>query len=197
MNEIAPALDLPRAMLLAMDYQRGILDLAPDSEALADRTAQAIRIAREGGVRVGYVRVAFEDEDYAAIPETNKGFSAVAANRRLPNDAPESAIPEALAPEPGDLQVRKVRVGAFSTTDLDRQLRSLRIDTLLLAGIATSGVVLTTVREASDRDYRLYVIEDCCADPDLETHDFLMGKIFPRQAHVITLSELSNLLRKP
>jgi Isochorismatase family len=47
---------------------------------------------------------------------------------------------------------RKTRVGAMSTTDLDRQLRDRGIDTLVLAGISTSGVVLSTVVEATGRD---------------------------------------------
>ena len=90
--------------------------------------------------------------------------------------------------------MRKTRVGAFSTTDLDQQLRDRGIDTLILAGISTSGVVLSTVRDAADRDYRVYVLEDASADPDPEVHDLLIRKIFPRQAYVISIAELSNLL---
>jgi nicotinamidase-related amidase len=60
----------------------------------------------------------------------------------------------AAAPAAGDIVVRKTRVGPFLTTDLDQQLRARRVDTLLLAGISTSGVVLSTVRDAHDRDYR-------------------------------------------
>jgi len=44
------------------------------------------------------------------------------------------------------------------------------IETIVLFGIATSGVVLSTLLEASDADYRLVVIEDCCADLDAELH---------------------------
>ncbi len=90
--------------------------------------------------------------------------------------------------------MRKVRVGAFSTTDLDRQLQARGIDTLILAGIATSGVVLSTVRDAADRDYRVYVLADGSADRDPEVHDVLINKVFPRQAHVITIAELEPLL---
>ena len=86
------------------------------------------------------------------------------------------------------------RVGAFSTTDLDAQLRGRGIDTLILAGISTSGVVLSTVRDASDRDYRVLVLADATADPDPGVHEFLIGRIFPRQADVITVGELEGLL---
>ncbi|HET9967160.1 MAG TPA: isochorismatase family protein [Streptosporangiaceae bacterium] len=81
--------------------------------------------------------------------------------------------------------MRKIRVDAMFTTDLDRQLRDRGIDTLVLAGLSTSGVVLSTVIEAIDRDYRLYVLSDGTDDPDAETRDFLLGKVFPRRAQVI------------
>jgi nicotinamidase-related amidase len=56
----------------------------------------------------------------------------------------------------------------------------------VLAGIATSGVVLSTVRDAADRDYELVVLSDCCVDSDPEVHRLLLERVFPRQARVIT-----------
>jgi nicotinamidase-related amidase len=99
-----------------------------------------------------------------------------------------------VAPQHGDIIVRKTRVGAFSTTDLARQLADRGIDTLILAGISTSGVVLSTVRDASDRDYALYVLSDATADRDESVHACLIEQVFPRQADVITVSELGALL---
>ena len=90
--------------------------------------------------------------------------------------------------------MRKVRVGAFSTTDLDEQLRERGIDTIVLAGISTSGVTLSTVRDGADRDYRVLVLSDATADPDREVHAFLTERIFPRQAHVLTTEELASQL---
>lgn len=86
--------------------------------------------------------------------------------------------------------VRKTRVGAFSTTDLEQQLRARGVSTLVLAGLSTSGVVLSTVREAMDRDYQLVVLSDGCADRDLDTHSFLTTKLFPGRAQVITTADL-------
>lgn len=90
--------------------------------------------------------------------------------------------------------VRKTRVGAMSTTDLDRQLRDRGIDTLVLAGISTSGVVLSTVVEATDRDYRLYVLSDGTEDRDEQARDVLLGRIFPRRAQIIDTATLRGLL---
>ena len=99
--------------------------------------------------------------------------------------------------KPIDIVVRKTRVGAFSTTDLDEQRRERGIDTLILAGLSTSGVVLSTVRDAHDRDYRVFVLADLTADPDQEVHEFLIGRVFPSQAQVITSADLSGLMSRP
>ena len=188
-------IDPKRAVLLVMDYQNGVVDMLGEPDELLARAANAIAIVRHAGGAVGYVRVAFDDADLEAFPPTSGMGARVAASRQaLHNDSPSTAVHDRVAPESGDIIVRKVRVGAFSTTDLDAQLRERGVDTLILAGISTSGVVLSTVRDASDRDYRVVVLEDATADPDPEVHTFLTARIFPRQTDVITVAELEGLL---
>lgn len=68
-------------------------------------------------------------------------------------------------------------------------LRALGVTRLVLAGIATSGVVLSTVRQAADLDFELVVLSDACADTDPEVHRILLDKVFPRQARVATVEE--------
>jgi nicotinamidase-related amidase len=195
MDENTPTIDPRHTALLVMDYQVGIVGRIGDSDALLARMRSAIDLARERGVTVGYVRVALTDEERAAVPTRNKTFAALAANgSAMRADAPETAIHDAVAPEAGDIVVRKQRVGPFSTTDLAAQLADRGIDTLVLAGISTSGVVLSTVRYAADADYRLYVLSDVTADTDPEVHDVLVTKVLPRQAWVVTTDELPALL---
>jgi len=91
-----------------------------------------------------------------------------------------------IAPQPGDCVVTKRRVSAFSGSDLDVVLRAQAITHLALCGIATSGVVLSTLREAADKDFQLTVLADCCADGDEEVQRVLLTKVFPRQAEVLT-----------
>jgi nicotinamidase-related amidase len=188
-GHLDPPIDVDAAALLVMDYQAGILGRLGDrEEAQIERAAAALDIARSAGMRVGYVRVAFEAADVAAVPPTNANFAAAAAS--LPADAPHTQVHERLAPRAGDIVVRKTRVGAFSTTDLDAQLRKAGVDTILLAGISTSGVVLSTVRDGADRDYRIVVLADGCADFDAEVHEMLVARVFPRQAQVIDIADL-------
>jgi nicotinamidase-related amidase len=189
-----PAIDPRRTALLVMDYQAGILDRLDDAETLLACAAEAIAVVRDRGGQIGYVRVAFEDADYAAAPPHSR-FASVGPE--MHSDSPATAIHDRVAPEPGDIIVRKTRVGAFSTTDLDQQLHDRGITSLILAGISTSGVVLSTVRDAADRDYQVFVLADGCADPGPGVHEFLTETIFPRQARVITSGELKDVLSGP
>ena len=193
MSSPTSALDPKRTALLVMDFQQGIVQRMPGKEALLERVRTAIADVRDHGGTIGYIRVAFTEEDWAAIPATAM-FARAGQDRAMHHEDPATAIHDAVAPEPGDIVVRKTRVGAMSTTDLDRQLRDRGIDTLVLAGLSTSGVVLSTVVEATDRDYKLYVLSDGTDDPDAEARDFLLGKVFPRRAEVIDTGMLRALL---
>jgi nicotinamidase-related amidase len=195
MTNPTPALDPKRTALLVMDFQQGVVQRMPGLEPLLGRVRRAIADVRDRGGTIGYVRVAFTEEDWAAVPAANPIFAQAARNRMMHHEDPATAIHDLLAPQPGDIVVRKTRVGAMSTTDLDRQLRDRGIDTLVLAGISTSGVVLSTVVEAADRDYRLYVLSDGTEDPDEQTRDVLLGKVFPRRAQVIDTAALRTLLQ--
>ena len=187
-------IDPQSAALLIMDYQPAILAHLDDSEQLLERSSAAIALARQNGIAVSFARVAFADGDYAQIPERNKMFAGIAQVRGMPHEAPETQVHDRLEPEPGDIVVRKTRVGAFSTTDLGEQLEARGVDTLILAGITTSGVVLSTVREAADLDYRIYVLSDASADRDPDLHEVLAEKVLPTQAQVITVEDLPGLI---
>ncbi|MGY0058736.1 cysteine hydrolase [Streptomyces sp. LZ34] len=194
----APALDPAHTALLVMDYQPAILAVLPedaDREALLGRVEGAIADVRAGGGTIAYVRVGFTEADWDAIPATNKSFAPVAQHRLMRHEDPAVAIHERLAPQEGDIMVRKIRYGGLSTTDLDQRLRERVIDTLVVSGITTSGVVLSTVIDAADRDYQLYVLSDGVADPDTEVHDLLLRQVFPTRAHIIDTAELRTLLR--
>ncbi|GGV88121.1 hypothetical protein GCM10015535_38720 [Streptomyces gelaticus] len=194
----APALDPARTALLVMDYQPAMLAVLPegeDRETLLGRMAEAIADVRAKGGTIVYVRAGFTESDWDAIPAANKSFAPLARHRAMHHEDAATAIHERLAPQDGDIGVRKIRYGGMSTTDLDRQLRERGITTLVVSGISTSGVVLSTVLDAADRDYRLYVLSDGVADPDTEVHNLLLHRVLPSRAHIIDTVELHALLR--
>ena len=187
-------IDPSATILMIMDYQPLVLAGLPNGQELVSRAAETIAFARSKALHIGYVRVALDDSERAVIPPANKAFFPMVGTTLLDKDAPEAAVHEKVAPLPGDVSVRKCRVSAFSTTDLDDQLGGCGVTTIVFGGAYTSGVVLSSMRDASDRDYRLLVAEDLCGDPDREVHDLLMTKVFPRQGDVIDTSHLRQLL---
>ena len=84
----------------------------------------------------------------------------------------------------------KRRVSAFAGSDLEVVLHARGISHLVLAGIPTSGVVLSTLRQAADLDYQLTVLADGCLDADPDVDQILLGTVFPRQAEVTTIARL-------
>ena len=173
--------------LLLMDLQRSIVEnySQPDFLPCIQRAIQAARRAK---LPLIWVRVCFR-RGYPEISPHNQTFSTIRQTGRLIEGDEQNTIHPDLDMRESDVVVTKRRIGAFSGSDLEVVLRAANIETLVLAGIATSGVVLSTVRLAADLDYRLIVLKDGCADSDPEVHRVLMEKVFPHQATVQNIDE--------
>jgi nicotinamidase-related amidase len=184
-----PTIDPKTSALLVMDYQTLIVENYSDGkDALLARTGGLIDATRKSGMMVVYVVVGFR-AGYPEVSPRNMAFSGLKGSGAFDAGAAGTEIHPAVAPQPNDVIVTKHRVGAFLGTDLDMLLRARGIETLVLAGIATSGVVLSTLRHAADADYRIVVTGDCCSDRDAEVHRMLLEKVFPRQATVLTAEQ--------
>lgn len=173
--------------LLVMDVQRLVVERYPDPGYLP-RLRTAIDAARAGGRPVIYVVVGFRP-GFPEISVRNKMFGRLAHSTAPAGGEDVNGIHPDIAPESGDIVVTKRRVSAFAGSDLDMVLRAGDIDHLILTGIATSGVVLSTVRQASDLDFALTVLSDGCLDADPEVHRVLTEKVFPQQADVTSVAE--------
>jgi nicotinamidase-related amidase len=174
--------------LLVMDVQRGVVERFTGDPDYLPRLSRAIEVARAAGIPVIYVTVGFR-RGHPEISASNRTFAAAAAAGLYAEGDPAIEIHPAVAPRPEDPLVTKRRVSAFAGSDLEVLLRGLGAGTLVLTGIATSGVVLSTLRQAADLDYRLVVLSDACLDADPEVHRVLTEKVFPRQADVLTVAE--------
>ena len=184
-----------RTAVLSMDLQTGVVSVYVKDDGFIPRVARVLGLARHAGMRVIHVKAGFRPNVPEASPR-NVFLSAVKASTRHQQffQGDSGAIHSGVAPEPNDLIVTKSRVSAFAGTDLNLLLRANDIETLVLLGIATSGVVLSTFLQAFDDDYRLVVIKDCCADSDAELHTCLTDRFFPRISSVITAGEFQDAL---
>ncbi|MGA9173855.1 MAG: cysteine hydrolase [Thermoactinomyces sp.] len=175
-----------KTALLVMDVQNGIVSRFAENEKVLLPFQKAVEAARRHNIPVIFVRVAFR-EGYPEISPRNKSFSAIFGFGGMTVSDTATQIHESVQPQPDEPVVTKLRVSAFAGSDLEVILRSRQIDTLILSGIATSGVVLSTLREAADKDFALTVLSDACLDADPEVHRVLIEKVFPRQADVLTV----------
>lgn len=176
--------------LVVMDFQPAVLGRFPDGAEVARRVAGAVDDARRAAIVVIFVRVGFRPS-HPEVDSANRIFATIAEGKALQEGDPSAAIDSALGVREDDIIVTKKRVSAFAGSDFETILRARGLRTLVLAGVSTSGVVLSTVREAADRDYQLVVLSDGCADQDAEVHEVLLRKVFPRQAEVMTIAEWS------
>jgi nicotinamidase-related amidase len=189
--------DVAHTALLAMDCQTGIVSIyAKPPDEFLERASTVLRAARRTGMSVVHVQVGFR-RGLPEVSSRNKLFAAIksSAQHQKLFEGAAGAINPALGPEVDDLVVTKHRVSAFAGTDLEMLLRARDIDTLVLFGIATSGVVLSTLLDACDADYRLVVIADCCTDLDAELHRALIDRLFPQRAAVVTAAEFVGALQ--
>jgi nicotinamidase-related amidase len=183
--------DAACAAMLSLDVQAGIVSVYVKDESFVPRAASTLQAARAAGIPVVHVKVGFRP----LVPEANPRNMFLSAIKASPPhqqffQGASGAIDPGLGVGEHDLIVTKSRVGAFTGTDLEVLLRAHEVRTLILFGIATSGVVLSTVLEAADRDYRLIVVKDCCADLDADLHDTLVDKVFPQQATVVSAADV-------
>jgi nicotinamidase-related amidase len=174
--------------LLLMDLQTAIVERFPSDPDYLARINGAADTARSAGFPVLWVKIGFRS-GHPEVSPRNKGFSAAAAAGGLDDTNPGADLHPDLERHDGDVVVVKKRVSAFIGSDLEVLLRAAEVDTLVLAGIATSGVVLSTVRQAADLDYQFTVLADGCLDGDPEVHRVLTEKVFPRQTEITTIEE--------
>ena len=186
------AADPQHTAVLSMDCQAGVVSMYTqnDQEAFLARIASVLQHARASRMMVIHIQVGFRP----GLPEVssrNPFFQSIKSSpeRQKLFEAPLAAFPDAIAPKQNEVIITKHRISAFAGTDLAMILRANDIDTLLLFGIATSGVVLSTLLEAVDTDFRVEVIQDCCRDRDPSLHDCLVNKFFPTRATILTAQD--------
>jgi nicotinamidase-related amidase len=183
--------DAAHTAVLAMDCQAGIVSVyAKPPEEFLERASSVLEAARTAEMPVIHVQVGFRP----GLPEVSSRNPLFAALKASPEhqkffQGPSGEIHPALGPAPGDIVVTKHRVSPFAGTDLGQILRAKEIETVVLFGIATSGVVLSALLDACDADFGIVVISDCCVDQDAELHTALLNRLFPRRSTVVTAGD--------
>lgn len=189
-------LDPAKTAVLAMDFQNGVVAAIPMAQErnVVQKAKPVLEAARKAGVPVIHVILQFRD-GHPEVSPRNRMFGAMKQLGLFAAGKDETRIAEELGPEKGDIIVSRPRVNAFYNSDLQAILSSMEIDTLVLMGIATNFVVESAARYAADADYRVIVLEDCCASMSVEAHDFAITNVFGMIAEVSTSADFIDSLK--
>jgi nicotinamidase-related amidase len=171
-----------RAALVIMHYQVEVFAIlfGQQQSPLLDQCNALIHRWRLTGRPVVFPNF-FLGEKYQHASADNRLISSI-----VPTGKFRSALPvKGLAVGPDDIFYACPRASVFYGTTLDADLRARGISTLVMAGISTTGVVLSTVTWASDADYDVRLVHDCCYDPDQAAHEALFRSSFGGRVQVV------------
>ncbi|KAI0438784.1 isochorismatase family protein [Xylaria telfairii] len=190
---------MEKTAFILLDIQTGIVGMVKDvintDEYLA-RVSSTLAAARKAGIPVVQVTTGFRPSYADASPRNQMTARVKASGQFKDTDLSVQLHPAIAEAAADDIHVKKRRVSALYGNDLDIVLRSSGIEKIVVAGLATSGAVLSTVRQAFDMDYGITVIGDLCADSQDDVHNILLQKVLSKQASVMNAEEWVALLEK-
>ncbi len=190
MSSQIPAIAPAQTALVVMHYQTDILGLFPSvAPALLTNTRKLCDAARAKGVRVYFANLRFSP-GYPEVSPLNKNGQGI---KRLGLFVDDRTAPE-LGQQANEPLIIAHRASVFFGTDLEARLAAQSVDLLIMVGIASTGVVLSSVAYASDADFRLYTVKDCCYDPDQVVHEHLFSTAFDSRTTVLSLEDALLLL---
>ncbi len=189
------------AALVLIDLQVGLCGMPEGAEppplaaAVADRgvlgaAAAALATAREHGVAVMHVHLAFEAGHGNRTNRTPR-FDDHEGAGRFAVGSEAARFCREVSPVPGEPVFAKGSVSPFASTALERALRARRIGTLFIGGVATHLAVESAAREAADRGFEVVVIGDACAAPSEALHEHSITQTIPLFAEIVDLAGFS------
>lgn len=185
-----PAIVPTQTALLVMHYQTDILGLFPSvAPQLLANTRKLCDAARAKGIGVYFVNLRFSP-GYPEVSPSNKNGQGI---KRLGLFIDDRTAPE-LGQRSDEPLIVAHRASAFFGTDLQVRLSARGIDSLVMVGIASTGVMLSSIAYASDADFKLYTVKDCCYDPDAIVHEHLFSTAFDSRTTVLSLADAVALL---
>ncbi len=176
----------PKTALIVVDLQKGVAGMVPP-EAFEPVVARSRAMAE--AFRVKDLPVVLVNVDGVAPGRTEQPARAPAT---LPPGF-AALVPE-LGARPGDIRVTKKTWGAFASTDLERQLRTLGVTQVVITGVSTGTGVEATARQAYEAGFNVTLAIDAMIDPRPGAHDHSIAQVFPRLGETGTTADILHLL---
>ena len=180
--------------LIIVDFVNGFVDpeIFGGGNCLeaARATIPVLAAFRERGLPVVFTRVVYAEDGSDAGVWCEKAPRL----RELTEANPASHVVDFLAPQPGEIVIRKTQASAFFGTDLSGLLRARGVDTLFVTGATTSGCVRATVVDAMSLNLRPVVITDCCGDRAPGPHEANLFDMGQKYANLIASDAVGALI---
>ncbi|KAI0974368.1 Isochorismatase-like protein [Xylaria arbuscula] len=190
---------MDKTAFILLDVQAitiGMIAQVINTDEYLAKVSSTLTAVRKASVPIVQVKTSYRPSYVDTSPHNSMTVN-VRNSGKFKDSDPSTQLHPAIAEEAADdIYIMKRRVSAFYGTDLDIVLRSSGIGKIVIAGLATTGAVLSTVRQAADMDYQITVIADLCADASDELHQFAMGKVLSKQASILSAEEWLASLEK-
>jgi len=179
-----------RPALVVVDLVRGYTEPhgpfgLPSAGPAVEATAALVAAARAHGYLVVWTVVRYA----AGLGDGGWFVHKVPALAAFADGAPGRWGDLALDPEPGEPVVVKQYASAFFGTSLAPTLRTAGVDTVVVAGVSTSGCVRASAMDALNSGFRPQVVREACADRTVELHENNLADLDAKYADVCGLAE--------
>jgi len=185
-----------KAALLVVDFTVAFSDPAlfggGNIDAAVKRTVSLLGFFREKALPIAYTRVVYADDG----SDAGVFCAKVPGLRMLTESHPAGQIVPELAPQPGELIVRKTQASAFFGTGLAPWLVQQGCDTVVICGCTTSGCVRASAVDAISHNFRAIVVRDCIGDRALGPHEANLFDIGQKYADLLERDEVVAELKK-
>ncbi len=206
-----PLINLQKTALILGHFQKDLLNTKdPPYEELARMTREAgvvnnaanvAEYMRKAGIPVIFIKVSQRTEligrgTKLITDAALAGVVSMGRGKEFVEGTPGAEIVDELKPKPQDYIIVNYGKSAFYGSPLEVILRRLGVDTLVIGGISTQMFVESTVRDATDRDFNVIVLSDCCMSLTQEAHEYAIKKVFPRLCRVRASNQVLKLISK-
>lgn len=180
----------PRPALLLIDMVRAYFDEGGSfelpSRASLDSASRLLSAARGAGVPVVHTCVRYMPggADGGVFFAKVAGLAAFAGEGPVGPDEP-GAFRSEVEPRPGEVVIAKQMPSAFFGTSLAGTLTAMGVDTVVIAGVSTSGCVRASATDAMSHGFVPLVVADACGDRSPAVHDANLTDLGAKYAEVI------------
>jgi nicotinamidase-related amidase len=173
---------------------RGALARAVRDRGVLQKVASVLEACRARGVPVIYLT----KERHPSIPAPSHAtiYKMSGSSPTLVHGTWGAQVVDEIKPQESDLVLpRFTSIDPSYGTELWSICDSMGLTTLVLAGISTTLAVEGTARAAANRNYRVIVVEDCCASVPNEWHEFSVNNVLPLIGQVCSSNDVAAALQ--